>query len=398
MFATLARTRGTRLPRVPRLMDRLADPHILQHLLRRECSRAARNGKELSLVLFQLRGHRKQSLASYRLARTMLQRARMTDEIGWYDDQHLAALLPDTCSRGARSFANNVRELVEGRVERPRALIYTYPSNWVMSDDDHPKNGRKEKSPDLIAARAKGQSSRQIRRDDLVPAFQEGFATELREEPVAVGLEAAPIDDLLIRPLPLWKRAIDVAGAMVLLLIFAPLMAAAAIAIKLTSNGPVIFAQRRAGLGGRPFTIYKFRTMCVDAEARQKSLRDISEQDGPAFKLTNDPRVTRIGSILRKASIDELPQLFNVVKGDMSLVGPRPLPIDESAACELWQRRRLDVTPGLTCIWQVEGRSRVTFDEWVRMDVKYIRRRNILHDISLIFRTIPAVLLRRGAR
>jgi lipopolysaccharide/colanic/teichoic acid biosynthesis glycosyltransferase len=138
--------------------------------------------------------------------------------------------------------------------------------------------------------------------------------------------------------------------------------------------------------------------MCVDAEARKQSLRHKSEQDGPAFKLKNDPRVTRIGSILRKTSIDELPQLWNVLKGDMSLVGPRPLPVDESNGCETWQRRRLDVTPGLTCIWQIEGRSEVTFAEWVRMDVKYMRRLNILHDLSILFKTVPAVLLRRGAR
>jgi lipopolysaccharide/colanic/teichoic acid biosynthesis glycosyltransferase len=214
----------------------------------------------------------------------------------------------------------------------------------------------------------------------------------------AAGLDAAAIDDLLVYPLPAWKRVIDIVGALFLLAVFSPLMAAAAMAIKMSSRGPIVFTQRRAGLGGRPFTIYKLRTMCSDAEARKKTLRALSEQDGPAFKLTNDPRITRIGHILRKTSIDELPQLWNVVKGDMSLVGPRPLPVDESEACELWQQRRLDVTPGLTCIWQVEGRSRVTFDEWVRMDVKYIRRRNIFHDLSLMFRTIPAVLLRRGAR
>ena len=398
MFATFVRARGTRLPRMPRLMDRLADPKILQHLLRRECSRAARNGKELSLVLFQLRGQSQRSLASCRLARTMLRRARMTDEIGWYDEQHLAALLPETSSRGARAFASDVREMVDGRMERPRALIYTYPTNWVMSDDDHPQNGRKEREHDLAEMKPNGNGQRRMRREDLVPAFSEGFESEMKEEPVAVGLQTAALDDLLVRRLPFWKRMIDLIGATVLLLIFSPLMAAAALAIKLTSDGPIIFAQRRAGLAGRPFTIYKFRTMCIDAEARQQALRAISEQDGPAFKLTNDPRITRVGSFLRKSSIDEMPQLFNVLKGDMSLVGPRPLPVDESNACQLWQRRRLDVTPGLTCIWQVEGRSRVTFDEWVRMDVKYIRRRNILHDIALMFRTIPAVLLRRGAR
>ena len=160
----------------------------------------------------------------------------------------------------------------------------------------------------------------------------------------------------------------------------------------------IIFRQRRAGLGGKPFTIYKFRTMCVGAERQQAELRKLNEQDGPAFKLARDPRVTWIGNILRKTSIDELPQLWNVIKGDMSLVGPRPLPVAESDDCAQWQRRRLEVTPGLTCVWQVEGRSQVTFDEWVRMDVKYMRRRTLLHDLLIMIRTVPAVLLKRGAK
>jgi len=168
--------------------------------------------------------------------------------------------------------------------------------------------------------------------------------------------------------------------------------------IRMTSPGPAIFRQRRAGFGGRPFTLYKFRTMRNDAEALKAQLKALSEQDGPAFKLKRDPRITRIGRILRETSIDELPQLWNVVKGDMSLVGPRPLPVDESDECVKWQRRRLDVTPGLTCIWQVEGRSRVTFDEWVRMDIRYIRRRRFWHDLAILFKTIPAVVLRKGAR
>jgi lipopolysaccharide/colanic/teichoic acid biosynthesis glycosyltransferase len=222
--------------------------------------------------------------------------------------------------------------------------------------------------------------------------------------PAAAGLAAQPglsveaLEELLVLPLPRWKRACDIVGAFCLTTVFLPLMAIVALAIKLTSAGPILFTQRRAGLGGRPFIIYKFRTMITDAEQRKSGLRPLSEQDGPAFKLARDPRITRLGQVLRKTSIDELPQLWNVLLGDMSLVGPRPLPLDESDACEPWQRRRLQVTPGLTCIWQVEGRSRVTFAEWVRMDVRYIRRRTLWHDAVILLRTVPAVLLRKGAR
>lgn len=144
--------------------------------------------------------------------------------------------------------------------------------------------------------------------------------------------------------------------------------------------------------------MYKFRTMVVDAEARKAELLALSEQDGPAFKLTHDPRVTPLGRLLRKLSLDELPQLWNVLRGDMSLVGPRPLPCHESAGCQGWERRRLEVTPGLTCTWQVRGRSAVSFEDWVRMDVQYIRSRTLWHDLRLIAETVPAVLLGKGGK
>jgi lipopolysaccharide/colanic/teichoic acid biosynthesis glycosyltransferase len=238
-----------------------------------------------------------------------------------------------------------------------------------------------------------GANGRPLGVGNLIPYFLDGskHITEL-EAPVQ------RLENLLVRPLPWWKRAIDIAGAAAGLLVASPVMGVAATLIKYGSKGPVIFTQQRAGLGGRPFTIFKFRTMVVDAEEQKAALRKFSEQDGPAFKLTNDPRITRVGRFLRKTSIDELPQLWNVLRGDMTLVGPRPLPVGESDACERWHRRRLDVTPGLTCIWQVKGRSKVSFSEWVRMDVAYIRRRTFWNDLRILFETIPAVLLRRGAR
>jgi lipopolysaccharide/colanic/teichoic acid biosynthesis glycosyltransferase len=206
------------------------------------------------------------------------------------------------------------------------------------------------------------------------------------------------MEELFVEPMPAWKRGLDLVGGTFGLLMLSPLLIGTALAIKLTSKGPVIFKQKRSGLGGKPFTIYKFRTMCVGAELQQAELRKLNEQDGPAFKLTRDPRVTGVGHFLRRTSIDELPQLINVLKGDMSLVGPRPLPVDEQAGCSRWQRHRLNVTPGLTCIWQVVGRSEVTFDEWVRMDVAYMRHRSLWSDVSILFRTVFSVLARKGAK
>ncbi|HEX5270896.1 MAG TPA: sugar transferase, partial [Gemmataceae bacterium] len=215
------------------------------------------------------------------------------------------------------------------------------------------------------------------------------------EPPAEKGVAA--LEAVFVRPMPRWKRAIDVLGSAVGLVLLLPVLAAAAVAVRLSSPGPIFFAQRRSGLGGRPFRMYKFRSMVVDAEARKAALMARNEQDGPAFKIKHDPRVTRVGRFLRATSIDELPQLWNVLKGDMSLVGPRPLPVAEADACDLWQRRRLDVTPGLTCIWQVRGRGKASFADWVRMDLEYIRSQSLPQDLRLLLLTGPAVVLRKGA-
>ena len=201
----------------------------------------------------------------------------------------------------------------------------------------------------------------------------------------------------MARRLPAWKRSTDLVVAGGALAMLWPVMVGIALAIKLDSPGPVIFKQQRAGLGGQPYAIWKFRTMRSDAEAMRSQLLGVNEQDGPAFKLRADPRVTRVGALLRKTSLDELAQLVNILRGQMTLVGPRPLPLIESDGCAPWQRRRLDVTPGLTCIWQVWGRSSVTFNEWVRMDLRYQRKRTPRYDLKILLATVPAVIRQRGA-
>jgi exopolysaccharide biosynthesis polyprenyl glycosylphosphotransferase len=196
------------------------------------------------------------------------------------------------------------------------------------------------------------------------------------------------------------KALIDRVGAFLLLLPTSIVMLIAAAAIKLTSPGPVVFRQVRAGKHGKPFTMYKFRTMVTDAEMLQSELMAFNQMSGPVFKIERDPRVTPLGRYLRKWSVDELPQLFNVLQGHMSLVGPRPLPIYEVEKFEnTAQRRRLSVKPGLTCLWQVSGRNQVTdFHEWVRLDLKYIDNWSIWLDIKILIMTIPVVILGFGAK
>jgi len=197
-----------------------------------------------------------------------------------------------------------------------------------------------------------------------------------------------------------FKQALDLAVAFVLLaILFLPLLCIAA-AIRITSPGPVLFRQKRCGLNGRPFTMLKFRSMVSNAEQRKHELAALNEMGGPVFKVTNDPRITPIGRWLRKYSIDEFPQLINVLRGEMSLVGPRPLPVDEvSRFDDPAHRRRLSVRPGLTCLWQVSGRNQVRdFKDWVRLDLEYIDNWSFWLDLKILWRTIPVVLTGAGAK
>jgi lipopolysaccharide/colanic/teichoic acid biosynthesis glycosyltransferase len=169
-----------------------------------------------------------------------------------------------------------------------------------------------------------------------------------------------------------------------------------AIAVKLDSDGPVFFKQNRVGLNGRIFSMYKFRSMFKDAEQRKRELQNLNQMTGPVFKIKNDPRVTRVGRVIRKLSIDELPQLLNVLNGDMSLVGIRPPLPEEVHNYEPWQRRRLSMKPGITCLWQINGRNKVDFKEWIKMDLDYIDNWSLKLDLKILLRTIPAVLFCRG--
>lgn len=193
------------------------------------------------------------------------------------------------------------------------------------------------------------------------------------------------------------KRLFDLGSAAAALIALSPLLLAIAALVKLTSKGPVFFLQRRAGLRGRPFNMIKFRTMVVNAEQLRAQLEKANEQTGPVFKMKHDPRITSVGRFLRKHSLDELPQLFNVLRGDMSVVGPRPPLPSEVEKYEGWQRRRLSVRPGLTCIWQVSGRNQISFKDWMVLDMRYIDNWSFGEDVNLILKTFPVVLTGRGA-
>jgi lipopolysaccharide/colanic/teichoic acid biosynthesis glycosyltransferase len=326
--------------------------------------RVDRNGSVLSLLLIRLPDARSRRADVDLLARVLAGRIRMIDLPGHLDDGRIGVLLPDTPAEGAWKVAADISEVYPPGPERPQCDVLEYPHQW----------------------------SRRGERDRLEQGVEE--AVEAPDN----GNGEASSEFFFAKPMPRWKRAIDVAGALVGLVASAPILVLAAAAIKLTSPGPVLFSQQREGRGGRSFRILKLRTMYVDAEEQKSQLLKHSHQDGPAFKMHRDPRTTQVGRFLRWSSIDELPQFWNVLLGEMSLVGPRPLPTAESQACQNWQRRRLDVYPGMTCTWQVRGRGQVPFDDWVRMDLRYAARHSVWHDLKLMCATFPALVFQRGMR
>lgn len=193
------------------------------------------------------------------------------------------------------------------------------------------------------------------------------------------------------------KRALDFVLALMGILLFAPIFLLVALLVKITSPGPVIFRQTRVGVGGRLFTCYKFRSMYQDAERRKAELMHLNEATGPVFKMKHDPRITPVGRFIRKLSLDELPQLFNVLRGDMSIVGPRPPVPQEVAHYSEHELQRLSVVPGLTCLWQISGRSTIGFERWVELDLAYIDNMSFWNDLKIIAMTVPAVVTGRGA-
>ena len=189
------------------------------------------------------------------------------------------------------------------------------------------------------------------------------------------------------------KRTIDIIGAGLGLILLSPIIAVVACAVKVTSKGPIFFSQKRVGKNGELFEMYKFRSMVVNAEELKGNLEDQNEMSGPMFKIKDDPRVTKVGKFIRKTSIDELPQLWNVLKGDMSLVGPRPSLPKEVEQFDNWMFKRLSVRPGLTCYWQVSGRNNIDFEDWMKLDCRYVDERNLWKDIKLIFNTLFLLFL-----
>jgi lipopolysaccharide/colanic/teichoic acid biosynthesis glycosyltransferase len=345
--------------------------------LEREKRRSDRCKAPLSLAIFQLDGDARRTLAFLEVVHRV---TRETDVVGHVANDMIALLCPDTNASGIEAALAKIKADAQGLDVNPVAVV-THPDMLF----DRVSAGELNGDPRMPV----GGNSEAIR---LAPAF---VSDRMDRKGHGYGL----------------KRIIDVIGAAVGIVLLSPVMLLAALAVGLTSRGPIIFRQTRLGQGGEPFTFYKFRSMAADGDDRihrayvaslidgkPDHIKSSGDAEHPLYKLQSDPRITPIGRIIRKTSIDELPQLFNVMKGDMSLVGPRPPIPYEAARYQAWHLRRLlAAKPGLTGLWQVEGRSKVSFDEMVRMDLRYIRDCSLELDMRIILKTFRVVLRCDGA-
>jgi len=364
---------------LPRLFSRSAGPALhdgarrdFTKMVCRERARADRSGGDFSVVTFRAGTTAAESEILRRIAKHLSERARIIDQYGWNGDSAVWLLLPHCPADAAEKIAQDVCKQVSGEPKQVSYELYHYVG------DNGRQNGLSEQASELDAGRT-------------------GQIEVARGSAKSVDEQVQTLAPVVARSMPRSKRVFDIAMSAAGLTAALPIFTAVFVLIKLTSRGPVFFGQLRSGRGGKSFRMYKFRTMVVDAEALKSALRVQNEQDGPAFKIRNDPRITRVGRILRATGIDELPQLWNVVRGEMSVVGPRPLPVDETANCTPWQQERLDITPGLTCWWQVSDRwSNIAFSDWMRMDIRYARKRTLMTDLKLIVRTIGFMIRRRG--
>ncbi len=361
--------------------------------IRKERSRAERRDIAFSILKAGLadNGDLFSSPEAGPVLKAFRNRLRITDEMGVFDNA-LGILLPETIASEAAVVANDLTAIAAGfKLDLVTdILVWPEPVDSGRSGDNI-GNVASDEAVDGGAAKDRGVLNRQ--NSGNVALVEQASQTAVKRQ--SAEFRTSTLD--FSQSTPFWKRALDLTGATAGLVLLSPVMLGAALAIKLSSAGPVLFQQWREGKDGKLFRIYKFRTMLVGADGDQHLLRQYSEQDGPAFKLKDDPRLTRVGKYLRRCCVDELPQLFNVWKGEMSLVGPRPLPADESLSCSRWQRRRLEVLPGMTCIWQVSGGRNIPFEDWMRMDLQYVKKIRVTTDLKLLFRTALVAMFHRGS-
>lgn len=373
-----------------------------------ELERANRYGHSFSLLIFHVSTIVAQGGNLSTLAKALNSRLRDSDTFGWYGSGDIAAILPYAIHDHTIQIGKTICEMAS-IPEAESFTAYTYPHQWLTDSPDpnsqnamtEPSAANKPSPPSLSG----GGSERSAHPPPLTetPTTPQNLdpETELlvtdgvgQRERAGSGVNATEVDDFIAKPMPSWKRAMDIVGSIIGIILFSPLFLVAAIGIKLTSPGPILFRQPRVGYKRRPFTLLKFRSMHFDADAEKhrKFMKQLimRNHDQPNTKLKYDERVFPFGHFLRRTSIDELPQLFNVLKGEMSLVGPRPCMDYEAEEYLQWHSRRFYITPGLTGLWQVSGKNRLSFQQMIRLDIQYVKKFSFWMDVKIILKTFPA--------
>jgi lipopolysaccharide/colanic/teichoic acid biosynthesis glycosyltransferase len=323
-------------------------PAIFQALLRHERSRSDRDGSEFSLVVLNVTEMNPGDRGIHQIVRTIQEKMRSIDEVGWLDAQSIGILLPVTKAAGGHGFAHRLSEAIPTPPSPVPWTVYTYPQHWLPgADGDRCQAGK-------------------------------------------------GIEGLFSQRVPLWKRCIDLVGSVVFVGVLSPIFLLLYVYIKTVSPGKALYKQERVGYRGKLFTFLKFRTMRenIDCDVHRQHLKELINSSKPMEKLDHD-RDTRIipgGKILRKACLDELPQLFNVIRGEMSLVGPRPCIPYEAEEYLRWHTHRFDILPGMTGLWQVSGKNKLTFEQMVRLDISYANRMSPLLDLRILLLTMPAII------
>jgi lipopolysaccharide/colanic/teichoic acid biosynthesis glycosyltransferase len=333
-------------------------------ILERERARSERTGQIFSLVIFGINGRNGADTATLEsLGNDITKKIRKSDEIGWYDGNCIGTILTGTSAEGASRFVEIVKKRNEEIEPKLTCTVYSYPSSGIHSDNPHEfSKERQSTETDLSSSKC----------------------------------SAERLEVLFAQPIPIWKRVVDFCGAILFLILLSPVFLMIALFIKIVSPGPVYYRQERIGYLGKRFTFWKFRTMHVnsDMERHRQYLSHLIETDKPMTKLDDrkDNRIIPFGKFLRTSCLDELPQLFNVLKGDMSLVGPRPCLPYEAEEFHQWHTRRFDTVPGMTGLWQVSGKNHTTFKEMVRLDIRYSKKISPWMDAKIILLTGPAII------
>jgi lipopolysaccharide/colanic/teichoic acid biosynthesis glycosyltransferase len=364
LFNTTKKTTLFSSFRHKRLQSCLYNTDEFSAVLKRERTRVDRNGHMFSLVVFDIGKKPQKTIILRNIIRLIVRRLRTSDEIGWIDEGRIGVLLIHTPMEGARIFAEAILDMVSSESSSLDYDIYIYP--------DKKQTIEKKKN-------------------------HEDDEQNLRKYPNSI----LAMQPLLVRKMPAWKRTFDIIGSLSGLILLFPFFLLIALFIKMISPGPIFFKQKRIGYGGKPFTVWKFRSMKVNADNTHHKqylaelIKDNTNSENiskPMLKLDDDPQIIPFGNILRKSGIDELPQLINVLTGDMSLVGPRPPILYEVEEYLCWHNGRLDIVPGMTGLWQVSGKNQLSFKEMVRLDIQYSKKLSLFQDIKILIKTPFAIM------